>query len=160
MGHACISSYSIPNAFNVFFASYIDKDNSLFRDNISPSICKTFEKLLLDYPWHTFRLYNLTNADNFVKFLQPRYKGFFTYGSNLWNNFGFFFTIILFSLNHFYYTLYIIKQKPIIIFYPFSWWSTYCLSMLIPSMVNLINSIEKHMLSNILRSMEHHIAVL
>ena len=40
---ACIFSDSIPNAFNVFFAPYIDKGNSLFRGNISPTIPKSFE---------------------------------------------------------------------------------------------------------------------
>ena len=76
LGQACIFSDSIPNVFNVFLASYIDKGNSLFRGNISPRILKSFEKLLSDHPYRAFRLYNVTNADNFVKFLQPGYKGF------------------------------------------------------------------------------------
>ena len=40
-GQACIFSNFILNAFNVFFASYIDKGNSLFRGNISPTIPKS-----------------------------------------------------------------------------------------------------------------------
>ena len=80
---ACIFSNSFHNAFNVFFASYIDKGNSLFRGNISPTIPKSLEKLLSDHPYHAFKMYNFTNADNFVKFLQPGYKGFWAFSSNV-----------------------------------------------------------------------------
>ena len=88
LGHACIFSYSIPNAFNVFLASYIDNDNSFFRGNISPNNFNSIEKLLSDHPYLAFRLYNLINADNLVKFLQPGYKGLSASSSNLSNNFG------------------------------------------------------------------------
>ena len=70
---ACIFSNFFHNAFNVFFASYIDKGNSFFRGNISPTIPKIHEKLLSDHPYRAFKM---TNANNFVKFLQPVYKGF------------------------------------------------------------------------------------
>ena len=69
LGQAFIFSYFIPNAFNVFFASFIDNDNSLFTDNISPRFFKSSEKLLWDHPYRAFKLYSLTNVDNFVKFL-------------------------------------------------------------------------------------------
>ena len=85
---ACIFSYSIPKEFNVFFTSYMDKGNSLFKGNISPSICKSSEKLLSDHPKHAFRLYNLIKADNLVKFLQPGYNGFSASCNNLANNSG------------------------------------------------------------------------
>ena len=38
---------------------------------------KNLEKLVLLEPYLTFKLYNLTRADNFVNFLLPGYKGFF-----------------------------------------------------------------------------------
>ena len=82
-GQACIFLDSIPNAFNVFFSSHIDKGNSLFRGNISPTIPKSFEKLLSDHPYHAFRLYNFTKVCNFVKFLQPGYKCFWASSSNV-----------------------------------------------------------------------------
>ena len=76
LGQAFIFSYFIHNAFNVFFPSFIDNDNSLFTDDISPRIFKCFEKLLSDHPYRAFKLYSLSNVDNFVNFLQPRNKGF------------------------------------------------------------------------------------
>ena len=81
-GHACIFSNSIPNAFKVFFASYMDSGNLLLRGNISLSNPNSFEKPLLDNPYRAFRLYNLTNADSLVNFLQPGYKGFSASYSN------------------------------------------------------------------------------
>ena len=81
-GHACIFSYFIPNAFKVFFASYMDSGNSLLRGNISASNPNSSEKPLSDHPYRAFRLYNLTNADSLVNFLQPGYKGFSASYSN------------------------------------------------------------------------------
>ena len=53
-GHACIFSYSIPNAFKVFFASYMDSGNSLLRGNISSSNPNSSENPLSDHPYRTF----------------------------------------------------------------------------------------------------------
>ena len=81
-GHACIFSYSIPNVFKVFFASYMDSDNSLLRGNISLGNPNSNEKPLSDHPNRAFRLYNLTHVDSLVNFLQPGYKGFSASCSN------------------------------------------------------------------------------
>ena len=81
-GHACIFLYSIPNAFNVFLALYMDKGISLFIGSISPNIWSKSEKLLSDHPYRAFTLYNLTNEKSFVNFTQPGYKGFLASSSN------------------------------------------------------------------------------
>ena len=87
-GHACIFLYSIPNAFNVFFASYMDKGISLLTGSISPNIWSKSEKLLSDHPYRAFTLYNLTNAESFVNFMQPDYKFFSASSSNFLNGIG------------------------------------------------------------------------
>ena len=74
-------SYSIFNAFKIFFASYINNDNSLLRGNISPSNHNNYGKHLLGHPYYAFKLYNLTNADCLVNFLQLGYKIFSTSSS-------------------------------------------------------------------------------
>ena len=81
-GHACVFFYFIPNAFNVFLASYMDKGISLFTGSISPNIWSKSEKLLSDHPYCAFTLYNLTNEKSFVNFTQPGYKGFLASSSN------------------------------------------------------------------------------
>ena len=67
----------------VFFASYMDSDNSLLRGNISPSNPNSSKKPLSYHPYRVFKLYNLTNADSLVNFLQPVYKGFLVSCSKL-----------------------------------------------------------------------------
>ena len=143
LGHACIFLYSMPNAFNVFFASYMNKGNSLFIGNISPSILKNSKKLLSYRPYHAFKLYNLTNVDNFVNFYNWDIKVF----GHLQDIFQ---TTLSHSYNHH------VQVQPFLLYYPyhliqsyltfcfFNWWSTWSyLSMPIPCMVTLINSIEK-----------------
>ena len=88
-GHACIFLYSIPNAFNVFLASYMDKGISLFTESISSNIWSKFEKLLSDHPYHAFTLYNLINAGSFVNFILG-HKGFSESSSNFLNDIEFF----------------------------------------------------------------------
>ena len=106
LGHACIFLYSMPNAFNVFFASYMNKGNSLFIGNISPSILKNSKKLLSYHPYHAFKLYNLTNVDNFVNFYNRDVKVF----GHLQDIFQ---TILGHSYNH------LVQLEPFLLYYEY-----------------------------------------